>query len=181
MQPVSLIKYLPPFLREVLELIQLTNSEDRVFNMMWDEVDKALNNFYIDTLDEYGCSRWESMLDINILGTDTLQDRRFRIKTRINMELPYTYKRLIEMLNTLCGSDGYAIDLSEYSLKVRLELTAKKQFDSVVELLNNVVPANIKLTVDLRYNQYKLLARYTHRQLANFTHNAIRNEVLTVG
>jgi len=42
-----------------------------------------------------------------------------------------------------------------------------------------MVPANIVITVELRYNQHLTLANFTHGQLGQHTHYDLRNEVIS--
>lgn len=94
--------------------------------------------------------------------------------------MPYTYKALVNVLNSLCGEGQYTINLynNEYRLKILIELTAKKLFDEVKSTVKRMIPANLILEVDLRYNQHKTLAKYTYKQLSKYTHIELREEVL---
>ena len=113
-------------------------------------------------------------------GTDSLEDRRFRILTRINEELPYTLPQLRNILETLCGPGNYSADVAEgtYHLIVKIGLAAKNNFTDVESLLNRVVPQNLIVTLLQLYNTHAELGRFTHSQLAAHTHDQLRNEVL---
>lgn len=122
-------------------------------------------------------------LGITPKGTDSLEDRRFRILTRINEELPYTLPQLRNILETLCGKGNYSADVEEgtYQLLVKIGLAAKNNFNDVESLLNRVVPQNMVVTLLQLYNTHAELGRFTHAQLAAYTHNQLRNEVLKNG
>lgn len=121
------------------------------------------------------------MLDIKPKATDSLADRRFRIFAAMNQDSPYTFRGLLKQLETLCGTDGYSaiLDSDNYRLTVKLALTSKGQFDEADKLLQRIVPANIVKELLLKYNQHETLSALTHGQAAAFTHNDLRNEVLT--
>lgn len=99
---------------------------------------------------------------------------------KINAQLPYTVRRLKQLLETLCGEDGYRMALSygEYLLEVKVALTAKRNLSAVQELLREVVPANMVVSCTLLYNQHRTLAGFTHARLAAYTHRGLREEVL---
>ena len=103
--------------------------------------------------------------------------------TRINTQLPFSVRRLRQQLETLCGDDGYKLELDgdRYALTVKVALTAKRNQQAVEELLADIVPANMVCTTSLLYNQHADLTRFTHAQLAALTHFAIREEVLPDG
>jgi len=89
---------------------------------------------------------------------------------------------LKRMLTTLTGSaDGYAVELlpNIYTLNVKLALTSKNAFNSVADMLNRVIPANLIFNVLIMYNQHITLQPFTHQQLHKYTHYGIRNEVLS--
>ena len=71
------------------------------------------------------------------------------------------------------------INVADKTLKVKIELTVKGMFQAVEEMLERITPQNMVLTVELRFNQHSLLTKYTHAELAVFTHEQLRNEVLT--
>lgn len=178
---MNLIDYLPPVLQDIGEYVQLTNAEQTQF----DAVDTALggvaDDLFLSTLTENGASRWEDILNITAKGTDTLTVRRFRIFAKMNEQTPYTITSLKEKLQNLCGSDGYSVVLvpGDYSLTVKVALTAKKYFDEVEALLERIVPANLVVSLALLYNQHSTLAAFTHAQLKEYSHYQIRNEVVS--
>lgn len=94
--------------------------------------------------------------------------------------MPYTWRALENVLNSLCGKESYEMTLynDEYRLKILLELTVKKLFDEVEKTINRMIPANLILEVELRYNQHLQLKAFTHEYLKAYTHNGLREEAL---
>lgn len=176
----KLIDYLPYAVRDFKEYEGIMESEQPEFDQAWGNADDLLNNQFISTAGNMGLSRWEKILDITPKGTDSLEDRRFRILTRINEELPYTLPQLRNILETLCGPGNYLADVAEgtYHLIVKIGLAAKNNFTDVESLLNRVVPQNLIVTLLQLYNTHAELGRFTHSQLAAHTHDQLRNEVL---
>ncbi len=60
--------------------------------------------------------------------------------------------------------------MGAYTLTVKVALSAKSNFDDVDDLVRRIAPANLVIIVELKYNQYETLSKFTHRQLANYTH-----------
>lgn len=83
----KLIDYLPYAMRDFKEYEGIMESEQPEFDQAWNNADDLLNNQFISTAGNVGLSRWEKILEITPKGTDSLEDRRFRILTRINEEL----------------------------------------------------------------------------------------------
>lgn len=113
-------------------------------------------------------------------GTDSLEDRRFRILTRINEELPYTLPQLRNILETLCGPGNYSADVAEgtYHLIVKIGLAAKNNFTDVESLLNRVVPQNLIVTLLQLYNTHAETWTLYPLPACRHTHDQLRNEVL---
>lgn len=125
-------------------------------------------------------SRWEKLLGIIPKGTETLEERRFKILTRLNERLPYTLPQLKNILETLCSAGNYSAEVMEgtYQLVVKIGLAAKSSFSDVEALLERVVPRNMIVNLLQLYNTYAEIGRFTHGQLAAYTHNQLRNEVM---
>ena len=81
---------MPELLQDITEFVELCKTYDVEFELIESETEKLTNNFFFDTLDEQGCRRWEDMLNISRRETDTLDDRRFRIKSIYLGDTPYT-------------------------------------------------------------------------------------------
>ncbi|MDF2592917.1 MAG: hypothetical protein K0S75_2383 [Clostridia bacterium] len=177
---VNLIDYLPDILKEIREFKAINTAENPELLFLWDAIEDTLNDQFVDYATENGVKRWESILKILPKGTETLDVRKFRIISRLNEQLPYTYEKLKMQLETLCGDNGYSLVLlnNEYKLIVRVELSVRGKFDEVESLLNRTVPANIVIDLSLMYNQHSTLSKYTNTQLSNSTHYQLRNEVI---
>lgn len=175
-----MIDYLPDVLKTYREFKGITDGQQWLFNGLWTETDKAFADQYVETATERGISNWEAILKITPKGTDTLEARRFRVKTRLNEQLPFTLKSLRQQLENLCGVDGATADMAvgTYLLIVRIALVSKSNFNDVEEMLKRVLPENIVFDLDLKYNTHEVLSGFTHAELARYTHEQIRSEVL---
>ena len=175
--------YLPPILLKTYEFPLLCKTEQPEIDRLHDAADAVLDAQFLSTAGEYAISRYEKIFGVVPQDTDTLDERRFKVLTRINTQLPFSVRRLRQQLETLCGADGYKLELDgdRYTLTVKVALTAKRNQQAVEELLADIVPANMVCTTSLLYNQHAGLTRFTHAQLALLTHFEIREEVLPDG
>lgn len=174
-----MLEYLPPILQGAREMRAILDiAEQPEFEKAWLAVDTAFLDQFVQTMTEYGLRRWESMLGILPLPSDTLDDRRFRLLTRLNESLPYTYRALDRMLEALCGRDGYMLEVKhlEYTVVVRIARAQKAQFEAVEAMLHRIIPANMIIDLSLMYTQHWQLKPFTHGELKPFTHWQLRNE-----
>lgn len=175
--------YLPPILLKTYEFPLLCDTEQPEIDRLHDAADAVLDAQFLGTAGEYAIQRYEKIFGVVPQDTDTPDERRFKVLTRINTQLPFSVRRLRQQLETLCGADGYKLELDgdRYTLTVKVALTAKRNQQAVEELLADIVPANMVCTTSLLYNQHADLTRFTHAQLALLTHFEIREEVLPDG
>lgn len=175
--------YLPPILLKTYEFPLLCDTEQPEIDRLRDAADAVLDAQFISIAGETAIARYERIFGITPMDTDTLAERRFKVLAKINAQLPFSVRRLRQQLETLCGADGYKLELDsgKYALTVKVALTAKRNQQAVEELLADIVPANMVCTTSLLYNQHADLTRFTHAQLALLTHFEIREEVLPDG
>ena len=175
--------YLPPILLKTYEFPLLCETEQPEIDRLHDAADAVLDAQFLSTAGEYAIQRYEKIFGVVPQDTDTLDERRFKVLAKINAQLPFSVRRLRQQLATLCGEDGYKLEVGggKYTLTVKVALTAKRNQQAVEELLADIVPANMVCTTSLLYNQHADLTRLTHAQLALLTHFEIREEVLPDG
>lgn len=179
----SLAGYWPEFMAAVREFREIAAGLQPDMHAAVGTVSRAHREFYLRLMGEYGVSRWESILHLAAREGDTLETRRFRVITLLTNQIPFTITSLKNKLDSLCGPDGYDVQLNPgaYTLDVKLDLTAKNMFEDVQKMLDMMVPANLTVTTDLKYNQHGTLRGYTHGELKAYTHYGMRNEVLSNG
>ncbi len=177
----QLIDYIPTVIKNVREYKAIMDGgEQAEVSNLWDAVDAAFNDQFVSSATVNGVQRWEAMLKIQPKGTDTLDARKFRILSRLNEQLPYTLPTLKNMLQTLCGKDGFSVEVQneQYTLIVRVALVAKSNFDDVNILLKKVVPANMIIELELMYNTWGMVKAFTWAYLQNKTWREVKDEVL---
>lgn len=151
---VKLEHYLPSYIQEYREIWKLMQAENPEFQLADDESEKIKNNLFIESCDEKGISRFESIMGIFPLDTDTLESRISRVLTRWNEKLPYTYLYLLSKLNSLCGTNNYEIvrKINEYEMDITTHLELSGQVEELDYLLDSVIPANILLKINNKVN-----------------------------
>lgn len=174
----KLIDYLPAVIAEVKDYQALMATEQAEIEKLWQAAHRALDNQFIESANEHSIERHELMLNIKPKVTDDLDLRKFRVLSRYNEQLPYSYNKIVERLKAICGENGVKTELNGLSLAVKVELTAKDKVDEVKELLNRMIPANVVVDVSLLYNQWKKVKRLKWGQVKNKTWGELRNEVL---
>ena len=167
----NMIDYFPEFEQDLREIIYLADREQAQMENYWNGTDSVWANQFISTLDTAGCSRWEKMLGIQNKDTYTLEERRSKIAGKLAEQRPFTMRWLEKTLTSLCGSGGYSLDLqpAAYTLSIKIALTSKNMLKDVSDLIDRAVPANLKVSTDLMYNQWSTFAGKTWADVAGIT------------
>ncbi len=177
---MSVKKYLIDKILEIKDFEIITDIHDGELIALNVAIANILDDEFITTANETGIARREKLLNIQPFYDDTLESRKFRIQTRWNSKLPYTYKQLENRLNSLIGTDGYTaiINYAAYTLIIKVNLGQKRMLQDVKIMMKNMSPANMVVKVELQYNRHIDLAQFTNLYLNTKTHFQLREEVL---
>jgi hypothetical protein len=155
---IELCSYLPEVIRNVREYQVLCNVQTPQVNAMWKALEVVFDNGFLESLTEYGCQRWEKILQLTPDKSESLEIRRKNIWIRLNENLPYTFRRLVMLMDSICGKNGYTMTLyhNDYFLDVSIQLTEQNLESHIVkqvmELFERVLPANIEYIKKFRYD-----------------------------
>lgn len=157
MRDVQVQRYYPNVLANAKEFKQIAQLENAEFKSVWQAACKwFLNTFVYDT-DLQGIKRWEDMLKIIPPKEATLEDRRNLVLMRINTMLPYTIRRLEQILNAVYGDNFATVSTNKnYELWVDIDNRIILKTMGMRTLLRAIIPANliIKILQELNANLF---------------------------
>mgnify|MGYP001024787577 CR=1 FL=1 len=162
---VDLKQYLPEVIKHNREFEALHNAQNPQIHAIWQALEVVFNNEFLESLTEYGCQRWEGILNIIPQKSETLESRRKNIWIRFNENLPYTWKRLVKLMDAICGENGYTMELyhNEYFLDVSVKLTEQNlnghMIKQIVEMFQRVLPANIAYEKKFNYDSENAIVK----------------------
>ena len=142
---MKLKDYWPRCLQDLVEFQQIANAEQPEFETALDDVRTAADDFFLATLSEYGCQRWEAIMGLHAADGDTLEARRERILIKYLDQLPYTYRTLLKYLKTITDDFTVTLDENAYDLFIRIRLEGYSQRDALIATLGQMIPANLVL------------------------------------
>lgn len=145
----KLLDYLPPVLREVMEIQAINEANEPEISMAWDALERVMANQFLDEADAWGIGVWEKELGLRPKATDALAERKARIKAAWNAQLPYSLPWLRRWLDGICGPEGHSERVADYTLYVKLDHDALRKTSSstaeIMELLLPRIPAHLLL------------------------------------
>lgn len=173
---VTPLELLPQIYQPIYDFRTLANNYGAELKDLYSCLKLVLDSQFIEDAPEKVIAKWEGYLDIVPNGTDTLDERRFRVLARVGDVPPYTDKYLENKLNQMCGEGYWRIyrDYNNYALIVEISMDSSANTKTLFELIRDIIPANMNLTVQEYRTRHHELAGYTHEQLAQFTHDEIK-------
>ena len=142
---MELKAYWPRYLQDLIEFDQIAGAEQPEFSQAVQDVQGAPDDFFLVSLSEYGCQRWEAILGLVASPDDTLEARRERIPIAYLDQLPYTYRALLKYLATVSDDFHVVLDNDAYELFIRIRLSGYTQRDALAATLGQMIPANLVL------------------------------------
>lgn len=167
---------------EYPEVLKSTKEFPAIYNMN-DKINPAKDaenleqDLFIGTATLDGIRRREKEYGIAPKDMDSLEDRRLRIIARENSRIPYTIRALRRKLETLCGKNGFYLELEQEKIIVRISLERKSMFETVCKMLDDMIPLNLLMDVRIMFNTYETIRGKPYSGLGNRTYEQIRNEV----
>lgn len=142
---VAIEEYWPPVVKNLAEFQQIAVAENPEFNKLYECVRRILQESYVKDASNYGVERWERILGIVPNPTDTLDARKTRILTYLNLKLPYTWRVLENMILAFMGENNFTMKYINDSslLEVLIRTKDASQHETILTLLQHVVPLNV--------------------------------------
>lgn len=157
----KLLDYYPPVIAAILDIQELMRVLQLSNDALWDAMSFVLENQYIDTATEEGVKMWERELGIVPASTDTLAQRKARLRLKWVPSNRFTMKWLYEWLQSACGTkDVLMPTVEDYTLHVTLPWSVS--WKTIFDDLEQYKPANIALDrrVALPQSENRLLAGF---------------------
>lgn len=144
--------YMPNLYKNNIEMLNIINSEETEFEThIKFDIDNGFANNFIKTADIEGIRQYEILLDIPENNTLTVEERRQNVIMKLLASIPYTYRKLCEILDSMYGKNSYLInqDINNYTMLITTDKKNEYISTFVYELLKKIIPANIEWEINL--------------------------------
>ncbi len=174
----DLKKCLPAMLTEIREFDILPDAMAAALDVLQRKTEKLASSRLIGEAQGEEVDRIASSLGIACLPRR--EDTRFAVRSALLERRPYTLAETVRYLTGLLGEDGFLLERvledGDCRLNVRVALGARNQLDHVTRYLENTVPLNMKLVVELLYNRCGELKHLTYGALSAYTFDRLRSD-----
>lgn len=148
MRQVDLWYYLPPFLKDFVEMVEILGAEEPEFQTLVENIDNVMNDNFITTATANGISRFEKLLGIQPSSGASLETRRSAVLTKWWDATPYTIRALKNRIAMLQGNDDVQVTFSEenpYCIQIITRLETAGQVEDLAYILKTMLPANLEV------------------------------------
>lgn len=145
-QEKILINYLPSYYRDILDFVELTNTEDTEVMALTKTKQRVFDNAFVSTSDTQAITRRERLLGIQANAQEeTLDFRRLRILNRYQTKPPFTLNYLQQQLDFLVGQGRTRaeIDAQRFILTITTAIDDASLFKEVHHTIERIKPANV--------------------------------------
>lgn len=144
---VDISSYHPWVMENVREFKALAKAESPEFTASWDDINLVLLNQFIMDSTEYGVRRWERMLKITPLPSDTLLARKMRILSRLWTRTPFTWRTLNIYLQLVCERYDLFPRFHEYLINLNAWMKDGMTQEELSYTLRQMIPANMGIGI----------------------------------
>ncbi len=142
---INMRRYMTPVGRDNIDIQNVMDTETIEFQELWDALCDCFNNIFVKYMTEYGLTKWESIYQLHVRATDTIEDRRRRVLSAFMGTRPYTLKKFREILDTVYGKGAVipVIDGDKYLCTFHLEGVKTSQLDELTDFIEEILPKNL--------------------------------------
>ena len=168
---MDITAYLPEYMKEYREIKEKGGEKNPELKAAADNVSALGYEFFAETASQRGVERFEKILDITPSDEESLDYRKFRIKTR----LAGIRQSVEAILDSLIPNGGWVVEHDEQSFKltVGLSLINRSYLEEAGIMLDKLLPANIEIECGMLYSTHRALSMYKHSQLKAYTHGRL--------
>lgn len=180
---VEIRRYWADVFSSLREAQQIAIAENPEFTLVWEHIRQFIDDCFVQTAQRHVIERWEAIIGISPLSSDTLNERRNRILYMMQITLPYTLRKLKHVyLAQIVGEGNYKVTLDYVActIEVLINPAKKAQWDDVAQMLDTILPCNLALIMGYMGTPHDMIEKYTHDELSKFSHDQMRDELLNL-
>lgn len=178
----KLLDYWPPVIRSIRDMQEIARVQQPIIDELWDSVSWLMENQFIDTATEEGVSQWEKELDIVPNSTDTLRQRKARLKIKWVPHNRFTMPWLYEWLCSATGRNDIKYPVvPENTYGLLVHLPSDTDWQTIFSDLIRYKPCNIYLDphIDLPDGKIRVMSGFAIVSTQYYKYNDVGSEDTT--
>lgn len=168
----------PPHLLKMREGGFIQDVADAFLKELEAVIDLLDGDLTVDDATETMLVRYEKMLGISPTDDESLEERRFAVRTKLYNYPPYTRKQFENRLNGLIGTDNHMVDIDYKSgiISVGIYVPTESMYRAVNGLIDEIVPLHIRINIYQLFNKWIQAKSHTWNDMKTFAWKQIKEE-----
>lgn len=139
----------PTVITNIKEIKAIYEKNETQGQQLKEAIQKVEANLSIDTATDELLTKWEQILNIQKLDIDSLEERRFRVKSKVFQKLPYSIRVVRKKLETLCGigESALSVDYEKEEVLCQLHYVPNPFYRVIEQYLEDVIPMNLVISI----------------------------------
>lgn len=178
---MDLMTLLPDYYNDNATMEELQGIISTDITAMTGSVGETIDECFINTASSL-LSRYEKIYGITVDVSKSDEFRRERIRAKIRGIGTVTKQMIIDTAASYSNGEVEVIeDPASYSFKIKFVGTVgiPENMADLTVTIEEIKPAHLAFTFEYVYNTNQVLSTMTHAQLAAYTHDQLRTEVLS--
>ncbi|MGI6361006.1 MAG: putative phage tail protein [Bacillota bacterium] len=149
---LNLLKYLPKFYQQVVEMQALTGAENAEFTHLREQLGEVLACSFVADFSLERLQEWEELFAVTPRGN--LEQRQMVVLAMIKGFGKFNEERIKEICRTFTGDYNVQVSLEDFSIKVKIMAPLKGElflFADLERTLRTLIPAHLGLQVERWY------------------------------
>lgn len=151
------LSYLPEIFQEIKDYVYLGEAFDQEISRLLSTEERMIENYFVFTAKEQGCSRWERLLELPSEGS--LEQRRKAIQTKLVTRVPINLKVIRGVAKNYLGLPVTA-EVKGNQLRIGYRGNSRtEEFSSLYRTLYELIPASLLCEIYYQYLTWEELDR----------------------
>ena len=165
-------RYSPAVMKENKTMLTLYDVQRDEITVLHDDINKVINNNFLQTLDLDGIQKWEKILKIEPDNSASESTRMDVILMKRFFRPPLTRQNFQKILEGIWDEGNYIfeIDFENLQLIIDIETDDPVTYLKFQRYVRSLVPANIYLIFAVQYTYLYLKRNYSYSNLSALTY-----------
>lgn len=136
-----ILKHYPKVVRQIREIQQIAKAEDIEFDKLKTDTTQTIENMFVHTANEKGVQVFEKILNITPLKTQTLDERKLNILSKINQG-KVSIDQLESMISEYSSGARIIGNQKEFQIEIVTQ-TDDVDKNALYDIVDEILPLNI--------------------------------------
>lgn len=153
-----IINYYPPIVKQIREMQQIANAEDKEFLKLKAQTEEVIGNMFVYSSNERGIERFERMLGITS-KTKNLETRKLKVLSKLH-QAKMSLADIKKLISNYTQGIELQCNMESQEFKIYFNSLSKDGLIEIDGIIDDIIPLNIYYTLNANESTYKHTVSY---------------------